>query len=68
MVILHSHDFFGPLQEFHGQVASTWTYFKHYICAFDTSFVYNRLNNQWVFQDVLALALVELDACGDASL
>ena len=68
MVKFYSDDLLGSFQQLHRQVASTGTYLKNNICAFDTSFVYNGLNNQRVFQNMLALALVKLDACSDTRL
>jgi hypothetical protein len=38
--------------------------FQHHVCVFDAGLVHNGLNHQRVFEDVLTLALVELQAGG----
>ena len=41
-----------------------WANLQHHIRALHARLVHNRLHHQRVLQDVLALGLVELDACG----
>jgi hypothetical protein len=38
-----------------GPTQRTWTNLKHNVSAFDSSLVYNGLDNHWVLQDMLAL-------------
>jgi hypothetical protein len=41
----------------------TWANLQHHVGGLDARLVHDGLHHQRVLQDVLALALVELDAC-----
>lgn len=53
-------DFFGLLQQFHGHVTSTRTNLQNHVGALDACLVNNCLHHHRVFQNMLTLALVEL--------
>ena len=62
-VDLHCNHFLGSFQQLHGQVSSSWANFEDNISALHSSLVNDGLQDQRVFEDMLAFAFQELEPC-----
>ena len=62
-VQLDGHHLLGLFQQLHGQVTRSGPNLQDDIRGLEARLVHDRLHHQGILQNVLALGLVELDAC-----